>query len=779
MAPQSKATINVLAAADDDDLELDPTYAPKLTDWEKEPDFLVLKGDLDASKTSHDSHMLKVREWNDLAKIQGKAKPKALKGRSSVQPRLVRRQAEWRYSALTEPFLSADKLYDVRPVTFEDAKAAEQNDLVLNSQWRTKLPRVRFIDEYVRTAVDEGSVIVRTGWNRVTKVVKEMVPVWGFMAPQMPEDVQLLEQAVVLKEEDPRSFDEQTPEEIKQAVQYYEEHGIPVVAQQIGEEEVEREIVIDNRPTVTIINPENFYYDPSCEGDLEKAKFVIVSFETSKADLLKEGDRYKNLDRVNWEASTPLTDSDHATQMPHDFNFKDTLRKRVVAYEYWGFHDIDGSGELTPIVATWIGNTMIRMEKNPYPDQKLPFIIENYMPVKRELMGESDAELLGDNQAVLGAVMRGMIDLLGRSANSQQGFAKGMLDALNRRRFDNGENYEFNSNIHPSNGFVEHKYPEIPQSALALLTMQNQEAEALTGVKAFAGGMSGEAYGDVAAGIRGVLDAASKREMGILRRLANGIKKIGEKIIAMNAVFLSEEEVVRITNEKFVTVKREELAGNFDLIVDISTAEVDNKKAQDLAFMLQTMGNTVDFGIVKLLLIEIAKLQRMPELAKMLEKYEPQPDPMEEALKQLAIEKAKLELDELRSKIDLNNARAQRELEIADKMNLDTVEQETGTKHERDMEKQRGQAQGNQDLEVTKSILAPRKRADGAETDPDVEAAVGHIALSKQMANSNPRPASSTLARDQMAQQNPAYSLSSQNYDPALDPATNPAIKLS
>src|SRR5690606_39118291 len=129
------------------------------------------------------------------------------------------------------------------------------------------------------------------------------------------------------------------------------------------------------------------------------------------------------------------------------------------------------------------------------------------------------------------------------------------------------------------------------QSAIVMLQMQNQEAEALTGVKAFSGGLSGDAYGEVATGIKSVLDAATKREMAILRRLASGLVQVGKKICAMNAIFLSETEVVRVTNEQFVEVRREDLAGNFDLKVDISTAEVDNNKAQDLAFMLQTMGN--------------------------------------------------------------------------------------------------------------------------------------------------------------------------------------------
>ena len=113
----------------------------------------------------------------------------------------------------------------------------------------------------------------------------------------------------------------------------------------------------------------------------------------------------------------------------------------------------------------------------------------------------------------------------------------------------NGEDYEFNPSMPPQAAFVEHQYPELPQSAMLMLQLQNQEAEALTGVKAFSGGLAGDAYNTkVATAIRGVLDAASKREMAILRRLAKGIQEIGNKIIAMNAVFLSEEETIRVNS---------------------------------------------------------------------------------------------------------------------------------------------------------------------------------------------------------------------------------------
>lgn len=704
----------------------------KLTDWEKEPDVRDLKQDLENARPAHQSRMQDIQRWSDLMAVRGSAKPKQVKGRSSVQPKLIRRQAEWRYSALTEPFLGSNKLFKVEPVTFEDAEAARQNSLVLNWQFRTKLNRVNFVDNFVRATVDEGTSITRVGWKRQTIMVDQEVPVYDFFPLQTEEQLAAFQTALDQQAADPRGYEEDVPDEIKAAIELYNESGQATYAQQSGVTTVKVEKVLVNQPVVDLLDPQNVIIDPSCNGDLDKALFVIVSFETNKADLLKEPDRYKNLDAVNWEGNMPMTQPDHNTSTPDSYQLNDPLRKKVVAYEYWGFRDIRGDGELVPIVATWIGDICIRMEENPFPDGKLPFVVVPYLPVKRNLYGEPDAELLEDNQKILGAVTRGMIDLLGRSANGQQGMAKGMLDPLNRRRYDNGQDYEFNPSMSPANGVIEHKFPDIPQSALLMLNLQNQEAEALTGVKSFAGGISGEAYGDVAAGIRGVLDAASKREMAILRRLAKGMTEIGNKIIAMNAVFLSEKEVIRVTNKEFITVKREDLIGNFDLETDISTAEVDNAKAQDLAFMLQTLGPNSDPGIVMMILAEIADLKRMPELANKLRNWRPQPSPEQQELQRLEIEKARKEVEKLQSEISLNNAKAQEALASKDQKNLDYVEQETGTKHARDMEKQRGQAQGNQALEITKALTKSLKEG---EQRPNLEAAIGFNQLSDRLAD--------------------------------------------
>ena len=707
----------------------------KLTNWENEPTVRMLKKDLEAAKPAHDKHIAEVEKW-DLARDGGPHIPKR-RGRSVVRPKIVRRQAEWRYSALSEPFLSSENIFEVSPRTFEDTEAAQQNSILLNWQMRTKIDLVRFVGEATRTFVDEGTLILRPGWRRETKKVKVERPVYDYIQVMAgSREEAFLSEALKIRDEDPSRY-EQLPESLQDSITYSEANGITAWAIPTGQTQmVEEDEIIRNEPTLDVVDYRNIYIDPSCGNNPERASFIVYSFETSKAELLKDR-RYRNLNAVNYGNADVLSDTDHGTETPQDFNFDDELRKRIVAYEYWGLYDIHGTGELVPIVATWINDQMIRMELNPYPDKKPPFVFESYSPRKRTVFGEPDAEMLADNQAISGALTRGMIDLMGRSANSQQGIQKGMLDITNKRRFQNGEDYEFNPAANPAHALIEHKYPEIPASALNLLQLQNNDAEALSGIKAFSGGLSGENYGKVAAGIQGMIDATAKREMDILRRLAECFKRVGAKIIAMNQVFLTDKEVVRVTNSKFIVVRRDDLEGQFDLIVDISTPEVDERKAQDLAFMLQTVGPNMDFPFTQMIMAKIARLRKMPDLEYEIKSYQPQPDPIEQARAQLEVSQLQLENAKIQAQISEIQAKTEKLNAEADALDIKTENEASGVTHAREMEKQTEQARGNQDLQITKALTTPTKEG---EKEPDIEAAFGFGELSKRMANANNQP---------------------------------------
>ena len=517
------------------------------------------------------------------------------------------------------------------------------------------------------------------------------------------------------------------PDAIQKSIDATTENESPVWAVQIGQQKVDTVEVLVNQPDLTICDYKDVLIDPLCKGDVEKANFVIYRFETSVAELSKTG-LYFDLDKLTSSEKDTIAQADEAALDSSYLsrNFTDSNRQKFTAYEYWGLWDINNDGVLKPIIATWVNNTCIRMEENPYPDQRLPFVFVPYLPIKNSVYGDPDGALLEDNQAIIGAVTRGMIDLMARSANGQKGIRKDALDVINRRKFLAGEDYEINGNIpDPSSVVYTHQFAEIPQSAPFMIDYQNNEAEALTGVKAFSGGLSGESLGDVAAGVRSVLDAASKREMGILRRLSAGIVEIGKRILAMNAEFLSEEEVIRITNDQFKTIRRDSLKGRFDIKLEISTAETDNAKAQELAFMLQTMGNTIPFEVTQHLISKIAKLRKMPDIAHAIENYQPQPDPFDQQMKMLAQQQAILKNKLLEAQIQATLAGANLDMNKAglaeaqaglvqsqvDQNNLDFVEQESGVKQERDLQKIGHQAESNARLEILKNVLNtnPRK----------------------------------------------------------------------
>lgn len=704
------------------------TEVVPLTNWKNPPKLSNLKQDLMDARQSHDAQKLKIAGWLDNLNVTGKAQVVVVKGNSSVVPKLIRKQAEWRYAALSEPFLSTTDVFKVKPVTWEDREGSQQNQLVLNNQFNTQVDKTRLIDEYVRCAVDEGTVIVKVGWEFHEEEYLEKVPVVEYQVnPAMAE---MHEQIAQIKAESPSQYETDVPEEMKQAHDLTIEQGQPIEPVILGYREEKKLRTVKNVPTAEICDYRNVIVDPTCLGDISKASFVIYHFESSMSEL-KRSKKYKNLDKVRVSANSVLSEPDHAaSDAQNNFSFTDKPRMKVVVFEYWGFWDIDDTGVVKSFVTSWIGDTLVRMEESPFPDGELPFIFVQYLPVRKSIYGEPDGALLEDNQKISGAVTRGMLDVMGKSANGQTGMRKDMLDATNRRKFDKGMDYEFNANVDVRQGVHMHTYPNIPDSAQFMLQLQNMEAESLTGVKSFSGGISGAGLGDVAVGVRGALDAASKRELGILRRLSAGIVAIGRKFLSMNSQFLSDVEVIRITNEEFVKVRRDDLAGKFDLTLTISTAEEDNKKAEEMAFMLQTMGNNMDPGMSKMILSDIARLRKMPDLAHKIEAYEPQPDPMDQKMKelqvalleaQIAVEQSKAQLNMANAqlggtKIGTEQAKAAHLVSDTDQKNLDFVEQESGVKQERELQKSGEQARANQLLKIQEHNLSQIDQANNKDT---------------------------------------------------------------
>lgn len=582
-----------------------------------------LKSDMRAADSLRLEMVANIETWRD--EYHGMPYGNEQTGKSEIVSKDIKRQDGWQHSSIKAPFTDNTDIIKCRPVTFEDRAAAEQNQLVLNHQFVRQFPRYNFMTDAIKLYYSEGTVIVKCFWEYEDEVIEEERPIWGLSLTGEPME--------------------------------------------IGMTTVKIRKVKKNQPGAKACRIEDIYIDPTCEGELAKAQFVIHRYE-SDMSTLRKAKKYKNLKKV--AAMVGGRDyheaEDYDPEDETEFRFSDNPRKKLVVYEYWGNYDIDGDGIAEPIVCTWVEDTIIQLESNPYPDEEIPFLLVKNNSIPFKIYGEAAAELIGDNQKINTAIKRGIIDNMANSNNAQKGIRVGALDPINKKRFLNGKNFEFNGS--PAD-FYEGSYNQIPQSVFAVMEQNNNETESIQGVKAFSGGISGSSLGSTAKAAGGVLDAVSVRRIDIVQNIAeNLIKPLMRKWMAYNSEFLAEEEIIRITNSDFVPVKRDDLKGQVDIEIEVSTVEEDSLKAERLSFLFQTLGQQMDQGMRNMLMSEIFLLQKMPDIAKAVREYEPPPDPYVEKLKELELMEKQANITERMSraeenKVDMLNKQTQAELNQA------------------------------------------------------------------------------------------------------------------
>lgn len=570
-----------------------------------------LKADMVAADTLRLEMEAKVEEWR--CEYHGQPYGNEQKGKSQIVSRDIKRQDEWQHASVKDPFVSDSDIVKCRPVTFEDRVAAEQNELILNHQFTRQFNRYKFMTNVIKLYYSEGTVVVKCDWQYEDEVVELEVPLFG-----VREDGEVV---------------------------------------QVATKKIKKRNVLRNQPGARVCRLEDVYIDPTCEGDLERAQFIIHRYESDLSTLRKAG-------KYNKKAMAKLArtmgghdhydyDQDYDPEDETEFRFQDQPRKKFVVYEYWGNYDINGDGIAEPIVCTWVNDIILQLQDNPYPSQDLPFLLLQGNSIPFKIYGDAAAELIGDNQKVNTAIKRGIIDNMANSNNAQKGIRSGSLDPINKKRFLNGKNFEFNGS---QADFYEGNFNQIPASVFSVLEQNNNETESMLGVKSFANtGVAGGSLGSTARAAGGVLDAVSVRRLDIVRNISeNLIQPLMRKWMSYNSEFLSEEEIIRITNEEFVPVRRDDLKGEIDIEIEVSTAEDNAAKAQELSFLLQTLGQHMDQGMRNLIMSQIAKLNKMPDLAMALENYQPQPDPFVEQMKQLELEEKKANIIERRSRAEEN-----------------------------------------------------------------------------------------------------------------------------
>jgi hypothetical protein len=118
-----------------------------------------------------------------------------------------------------------------------------------------------------------------------------------------------------------------------------------------------------------------------------------------------------------------------------------------------------------------------------------------------------------------------------------------------------------------------------------------------------------------------------------------------------------------------------------------------------------------------MILSDIARLRKMPDLAQKIEAYQPQPDPLMQKKLELEValleaqvmsEQAKAQLD--MAKIGTEQVKQGQIQSDTDLKNLDFVEQESGVKQERDIQKIGEQARSQMGLKALDMHMQEKKQ---------------------------------------------------------------------
>ena len=625
---------------------------------------------LKADKQSADGHKA---TWDARREVwikesNGEPYGNEVKGKARIISRDIRKAEVWQHATIIDPFVSNEEMVKSTPITSEDAPLARQSGLLLNHFWSRTFDRYNFVSEAYKIVQREGTVIARVGWEFEEREVNVRVPITQVKQIPTPQGIQQIEQIVGYRTE-PRM-----------------------------------ETVV-NKPTAENRDNRTLWVDPTEKQNIENAQFVIEHFKSNLSKLKSEG-IYENLDNVESFLDSTIEEDDYTYDDSEDdsFAFTDRARKEIDVYEYWGNFDINDDGIAEPIICTWVGDTIIRLEENPYPDKKVPYVSSAMDAEPFAINGRPISDLLSVDQKMSTSLLRSFMDTLDSSTNGQKGFREGSMDVANERKFNAGKNFKYQGDNFQ---IWEGKYADINPSAINFYQLVQEKQAELTGVKPFMGGSND--YGSATAANM-AMGAVAKRETDQSRNFANNfILPILRKWLAMISEFMEPEEVERITGEKYVPFDAADIGSKIDVRIEVNTAETDAAKAADISFMLQTMAQSLPFELTKILLAEQADLKKMPHLAKEIRGYTPKPDPMAQQMKQLELQKMQVEIAERASRAEENKAdlklksakaineqaKARMTHADADIKDLDFVEKSTGKDKEFEMQKEQQKLKGD------------------------------------------------------------------------------------
>lgn len=590
----------------------------------------IVKQDAESAKEAKKGIDSKMQTWLD--EYNGEPYGNESDGHSKIVVKDIKKAVEWFLPNAVEPFVGKNRIVKLDGITPDDVKRANIAEKLLNYQFVRNFDRYDFMYDCFKVGAIEGTTVVKCGWELEEEVMTEKLKTW-------------------------------TPEELLML----QEDGVEItIDEKTNVATATKRKAIVNRPTAVVVKNGKFFIDPTASS-VENADFTVEDIDVTPSSLKKAG-IYKNLDKISGssferdDSSAEIARNEKGSNLGYntqDYQSGDETLKKMTMHEYWGNLDIDDSGIAEPVVVSWIGNVVVRMEKNPYPDKAKPYVATAFTKTPFMFWGESLSEFLSDGQFIRSGIMRAMLDNVSQSNNGFKFFKKGVLDPVNKRKLLSGIGgaIEINGD---SSDMWDGNFNQMPQTIFNMFEMIQRDNESLSGISNAAQGLDSRAL-STATSANIVASMGQKRMMEIVRRYSELVKALMRKWISYNKVYLKPQEVIRISGE-FIEFTPDDIDGSYDIDITVGVDGIEESKANQITMLMQQIGGlagTVDPSTLHKLLAKLADIWGFADIAAELEAYEP-PPPNEAEMQrvQLETEKLQAEIEKLKSETHENMSKA-------------------------------------------------------------------------------------------------------------------------
>ena len=587
----------------------------------------IVKADIERGREANEAESAFRSANYDAYRAKGDGK-KERPGHSRIKCSDIMDTIEWMMPSFIKAFAGTTECISISPNNEEDVQKAEKLEKLLNWQFMGRHCKgFTVMYQWIKSCLIYGTSILKITWQ--DKYVKK-----GFDLPIATEaQIYAMQQDNMVKDLDGEPQDIPAGAVIDEDVLALANTD-PTLLNYIGQVNAQpmqvQPVALDSfrvwrnihgkkliksysGPLVEVISPEDFYMDPEA-STIEDAQFVIhrvwrtygylkekeregiySNVDDVKAWLDRDKERFINSERAQrYDSADAIDPANYAI----DSEDKQVARHKVEVFEWWGLLDLTGEGYQEPYLVVYCGETILRMEMNPYGHGQPPFEVLRPMLDPFKFTGVSIPEMVGEFQAVKTALFRQILDNVSYQNNGAWLVNRNAgvdINALLNMR----PNTIVRSNI--TNGAVVPLTPPNLQGyPLTMIELVDSMLQKRTGVTSYNQGLDANSLNKTATGITKIMDASVQR-IDLQARVMSetGVRSMFQKILMLNQQFMDQTIVIRVFN-KPLEISPDDLIGDFDVSVDVGGATSKNEtRVQQMMLLMQSSSLMMSTGVMR------------------------------------------------------------------------------------------------------------------------------------------------------------------------------------